>query len=237
MPQRFLRPGIRSSKRFNRVTWFEQIFYVRLITLVDDYGRYEADPELLQSEAFPFGTPDGKQVQLSAIVSGLASLAGKDLLLRYKEISTGKEYFELTRWTERKRSDSRWPDPRDNICCQLLANADGCVPPKPAPVASESAPVASESIAMPAALDVPEFRELWAKRVLCRKQSRKPMTDTAQEQQLKLCASWGLQKAMVAVAKAIASDWQGIFEPRPADMNGHAPESNQLQETIKIKTL
>ena len=83
MPQRFLRPGIRSSKRFNRVTWFEQIFYVRLITLVDDYGRYEADPELLQSEAFPFGTPDGKQVQLSAIVSGLASLAGKDLLTKF----------------------------------------------------------------------------------------------------------------------------------------------------------
>ena len=53
MPQRFLRPGITTSRRWNSLDWDSQSFYIRLLTLVDDYGRFDADPQLLKSYAFP----------------------------------------------------------------------------------------------------------------------------------------------------------------------------------------
>src|SRR5579872_5815259 len=103
MPQRFLRPSIRQSKRWNRVSWFAQSLYMRLLTLVDDFARYDADPELLRSECFPYGDPDGKPIQVTTVDAALTTLAVKDMLLLYEK--DGNKYLQLTRWQERNRSE------------------------------------------------------------------------------------------------------------------------------------
>lgn len=122
MPQRILRQAIRQSKRWNRCTYFEQSLFIRLLTLVDDFARYEADGELIRSEAFPYGDPDGKVVPVTAIDSALLSIASKDMLLIYE--FEGKKFMQLTRWKERVRADvSRFPDPKE---CALLSNAVIC---------------------------------------------------------------------------------------------------------------
>ena len=133
MPQRLLRPGIRQSKRWNRVSYLEQSLYVRLLTLVDDYGRYEADPELIRSEAFPFGDPEGNPIPVPTIDSALLSLASKCLLILYEYDS--KQYLQLLRWKERVRSESKFPEPKngsllsnDSKCQQMIAS-----PPSPSP--------------------------------------------------------------------------------------------------------
>jgi len=124
MPQRFLRPGITTSKRWNRCDWISQSLYARLITLVDDYGRYDADPELLRSLAFPFGDPEGQVMPVTTLVSSLTTLVDKDLLLIYA--AEGKEYLQLTRWQERARSESKYPEP---VCKHLQTNVVKCTPP------------------------------------------------------------------------------------------------------------
>ena len=126
MPQRFLRPGITTSKRWNRCDWPTQSLYSRLITLVDDYGRYEADPELIRSHAFPFGDPTGKILPLTTVARMLRTLADKNLVILYQ--MSGKEYLQLLRWQERARSASKCPEPP---CEQLTTNDNKCMPPSP----------------------------------------------------------------------------------------------------------
>lgn len=128
MPQRFLRPGITTSKRWNRCDWASQTLYTRLITLVDDYGRYDADPELIRAYAFPFGDPAGKCLQLTAIVRMLRTLVDNNLMIIYS--NNGKEYLQILRWQERTRSASRYPEP---TCEQLTTIDNKCSPPSPSP--------------------------------------------------------------------------------------------------------
>lgn len=111
----------------------EQTLYVRILTLVDDYGRYEADPELIRSEGFPYGDPNGDPVPVPTVDSSLLSLVSKDLMVLYE--FEGKRYLQLTRWKERVRSESRYPDPKngtlltfDSKCQQMFAST-----PQPSP--------------------------------------------------------------------------------------------------------
>jgi len=164
MPQRFLRPGIRTSKRWNRCDWPSQSLYARLLTLVDDHGRYEADPELLRSEAFPYGDPAGECLQLTTVAGMLRTLAAKELLLLYK---TGeKEYLQILRWQERARSQSKFPEPTRQ---QLTTVDNKCSPPSPSPSPSpSSAPSPAPSSVRPQAdsdLFVNDYGE--AKRLIC----------------------------------------------------------------------
>lgn len=136
MPQRQLRPAIRQSKRWNRQPYIGQTLYVRLLTLVDDYGRYDADAELIRSECFPYGDPDGQPIPVETIDKALIILASADMLTLY--MHEGHRYLQLKRWHERVRSESRWPEPTsanllsfDSNCCQMSAT------PVPVPTATE----------------------------------------------------------------------------------------------------
>lgn len=151
MPTRILRPGLTTSERFNACDWFAQSLYVRLLTLVDDFGRYDANERILKAHAFPLSD----EVQLPAIVGGCQQLSANGLAEFYAV--GGKKYLQLTRWQERVRSKaSKFPSPADNCqqmpagCGQMPADASNCPPPTPyalrlTPCASSPAPCASES--------------------------------------------------------------------------------------------
>lgn len=108
MPKRFLKPTIRQSKRWNTVSYFAQSLFIRLITIADDYGRYEADYRLLSNEAFPYGSPEGKNVEASQVESAFKELQDSGMINRYE--ANGNWYFEINNWQERVRSASRYPD-------------------------------------------------------------------------------------------------------------------------------
>jgi hypothetical protein len=133
MPQRFLRPTIRQSKRWNRLPWEAQSLFIRLLTLVDDFGRYEADPELLRSEAFPFGDPCGQMITVENICLQLQSLVSKNMIVLYTVNDVS--YLQLTRWNERARAEkSRFPPPPEH----LLSDVSKCLLPSPSPSSSTS---------------------------------------------------------------------------------------------------
>ena len=146
MPQRFLKPGLTASQRFAAVGWAAQSLFVRLITLVDDHGRYEADPLQVARMAFPFGDPARRVVPEGKARAWLDELAGADLLHVYEV--NGRRYLQMRRWTERTRSASKYPAPdglADN-CAPLTTDAvsraqptaNAASPPSPSPSPSPS---------------------------------------------------------------------------------------------------
>lgn len=215
MPQRFLKPGIRSSPKWEACSWVAQSFYVRLITLVDDHGRYEAHPTLLKSECFPL-REDIKTTQVQALCKELQSAS----LAHFYKVE-GKEYVHLLNWTERVRGDSRWPDcpscqqkPAE-YCGPLRNPAESCenLPPE-----SESKPLIL-AIAIPPALCAHDgFKEQWEKWVSYRK-SLKTKTKNLKavfEGQLEWLSEYSPGTAIEILKASIRNGWQGLFEPKAA---------------------
>ena len=129
MPQRLLKPGLKDSMRFNSCSWPAQSLFVRLIMVVDDYGRFDAHPLQLARILFPFGRPsDGRPVREEEMTDWLAELVKAKMLVLYM-VREG-HFLELTRWTERIRSrQSRFPAPLAGTCQQMLSDASNCQQP------------------------------------------------------------------------------------------------------------
>ena len=140
MPQRFLRPGITTSQRYNAVSWPAQTLFTRILTLVDDFGRYDAEMRLLKSHAFPFGDPQGREISIKLLEQWCTELDLADLC-RFYLGPDGKKYLQVARWQERSRSEkSKFPGPTDD-CEHFLRNpAESCgiLPPSSS---SSSSPV------------------------------------------------------------------------------------------------
>ena len=113
MPQRFLKPGFRTSQRLSRCPMQARLMFANLISLVDDWGRYEGDLSLLRRECFPLD-----DVRQKDFDEWIQALEDNDILVRYQVDAAW--YVEVRRWTERKRSkSSKFPalPKSDNKCC------------------------------------------------------------------------------------------------------------------------
>ena len=105
VPNRVLRDGILTSERVNALSWPAEVFYRRMHSVVDDFGRYYAKPELLRAACYPLqldkvGNPE--------IVKWIAEMRKAGLLRTYTV--DGKEYLELADFRQRVRADaSKFP--------------------------------------------------------------------------------------------------------------------------------
>lgn len=98
MPQRFLRPGLTTSEAWNSVSWAAQSLYIRILTLVDDFGRYDARVRVLHGECFAL-RDDVTPQDTAAFRSELQQVG----LITIYEVG-GKEYLQITKWKEHARS-------------------------------------------------------------------------------------------------------------------------------------
>lgn len=145
MPQRFLKPGLTTSLKWNACSWQAQSFYVRILTLVDDFGRCEGAATLLRSLAFPLH----EDIRTPQVQKLGEELQANQLAVFYKV--DGKDYVQLRNWTERARVDvSRYPGPdgkkgkwKDDDGPQDSA-ANGSVPQPPKPPSSPSSSSSSK---------------------------------------------------------------------------------------------
>jgi len=107
MPNRILREGIVSSERVCSLTWAEEVFYRRLHSVVDDYGRFFAKPSLLRAACYPLQLDKTSD---SDIAKWLAASQGAGLVRVYSV--GGKEYLELADFKQQIRAKaSKFPDP------------------------------------------------------------------------------------------------------------------------------
>ena len=209
MPNRILRDWT-DSESINAISPQAEVFFVRLVMKVDDFGRFQANPRLLSSLLFPLKS----SVRDTDSTRWLAECEKSGLLAVYEV--KGRSYLEIQNFRQRSRaSESKFPSPDGHVTDtrQSPAHVDEDVfvdgggddkgRGKPLP------------LVFPSPLETEEFREAWGQYLAYRRQrslpSLKPMSVSAQLTEM---ASWGLPEALQAIRSSIANGWNGIFKPK-----------------------
>lgn len=105
MPQRFLRPGLTNSTRYNAVSFDAQSAYIRVLTRVDDYGQYDGRPAVILGDCFSVWNAmhPKEMVTLKGLVGMLNELITAGLH-QFWQGKNGKIYLQVTQWQERVRA-------------------------------------------------------------------------------------------------------------------------------------
>jgi hypothetical protein len=104
MPNRIIRDGILSSEPVNALSWPAELFYRRLFSVVDDYGRYSAHPGILRAALYPLQL---EKVSESDIGKWLRETE-KAALVRLYSLEQ-KRYLEVAKFGQQTRSRSKCP--------------------------------------------------------------------------------------------------------------------------------
>jgi len=115
MPNRIIKESICESKNLSDCSFFSQDLYKRLITYADDYGRFNADPQIMLARLYP---RDIDVVSQEDIIDGLSELAGVGKIAFYMGFSLHdkKVYGCFPNWADHQRmreSKKKCPDPSD----------------------------------------------------------------------------------------------------------------------------
>lgn len=123
MPNRIIREGILTSDRVNELGAKEEVFYRRLLSVVDDFGRFTADPRILKASLYPLKLDQIRQADIPRWVAACET-AGLIALYAVK----GKEYLEVKEFNQRTRAlKSKFPPPDGHMTVirQSYAHGDG----------------------------------------------------------------------------------------------------------------
>lgn len=108
MPNRIIKESIKTSVEIDKLSWFEECVFYRLMVSVDDYGCFDGRAIVIKNELFP--TRDN--VTTKAVSDAIAKLAEVNLLTYY-EID-GRPYIHLKTWESHQRvrnKHRKYPEP------------------------------------------------------------------------------------------------------------------------------
>ena len=132
MPNRVIREGFLDSDKINSLSEKEQNFFIRIMLLVDDFGKFDARPNLLSSRCYPVS--DTRQTDVSKMLTKLKEVG---LIIIYTV--SQKQYLQVLSFNQRTRiMKSKYPDPVDDShLSDTCLTDDGLNPiqskPKPKP--------------------------------------------------------------------------------------------------------
>ena len=126
MPTRLIRDSICKSESIDELTWFEEVFFYRLIVICDDYGRYDARPKILKADMFPL--KDG--VTLTQIEKALNKLSTVGMVQVYEYDQ--KPFLQLITWEKYqnvRNHKSKYPQPPSltNNIIELNTIENSCI--------------------------------------------------------------------------------------------------------------
>lgn len=119
MPNRIIREGILSSEPVCSLGWPAEVFYRRLMSVVDDYGRFHASPKLLRAACYPLQID---KVSDADVGKWMDECAKAGLVSVYRAMDR-KSYLLIEKFGQQVRSKSRFPEPVDG---HLLAIDSSC---------------------------------------------------------------------------------------------------------------
>lgn len=120
MPTRILREGIISSESVNSLSEKSELLYRRLMSVVDDYGRYYAHPSLVRAACYPLKLDSVSEANVKQMLSEITSVVGEPILVIYGD---GK-YLQVTKFRQQTRSKSKFPEPTQD---ELLSKCKATV--------------------------------------------------------------------------------------------------------------
>ncbi len=124
MPNRIIKESVCSSESIDALSWFEEVFFYRLIVNCDDFGRMDARSPILRSRLFPLKSITDKQIE-----SALNRLATVGMVLVYEY--DHRAYLQLVNWERHQQirnQKSKYPSPEEStiLCNQLISNDFKC---------------------------------------------------------------------------------------------------------------
>lgn len=141
MPQRLLRDGILDSRAVQAVSDSAMLLYYRLISVVDDYGRFDLDCYVIRARCFQFVFDRWPIERIEECMEELSKKIvppNKQPLITTYELD-GRRYFQVNKFNQRTQARPRFPGPPG-----ATRNGTG---------KRESTPTGEES---------PRFEEWWA---------------------------------------------------------------------------
>ena len=125
MPNRIIRESICTSDSVDKLSWFEEVLFYRLIVNCDDFGRFDGRAAVVKNRLFPLKD----NLTLKTVETALHGLANAGLVTLY--VFEGKRFLCLPTWgkyqTQRAKV-SKYPAPEnglqadESICKQMISN-------------------------------------------------------------------------------------------------------------------
>jgi hypothetical protein len=122
MPNRIIKESICTSDEIDKLTAEEEVFFYRLMVIVDDFGLIDARIPILKSKCYPL-----KSIDINVIQANLASLVAVGLVNLYRV--EGKPYLSITNWAKHQQiraQRAKYPMPDEGVaitCNQLISDA------------------------------------------------------------------------------------------------------------------
>ena len=126
MPNRIIKESICVSDNLDKLSWFEECLFYRLIVNCDDYGRFDGLAAVVKNRLFPLKD----NVTTASVEKGLKALVNAELVAMYKY--DGKPYLHLLTWGDHQQirsKRSKYPAPEDGMKadnCNLQAHDIKC---------------------------------------------------------------------------------------------------------------
>ena len=116
MPSRLLREGILDSDAVNSLTAAEEVFYRRLMSVVDDFGRFDGRLSVLRSRLYPLQIDRVREADISRWIAacekaGLIALYERD----------GRQYILFHKLGSPRAASSKYPNPPPGLERQLTS--------------------------------------------------------------------------------------------------------------------
>ena len=117
MPNRILRDGILTSESVSSLNWAEEVFYRRLMSVVDDHGRFHAAPKLIRAACYPLLIDKVSDADIGKWLSKCLEAA----LVSVYPAQDGKRYIQIIKFGQQVRAKSKFPEPTASTSDALLA--------------------------------------------------------------------------------------------------------------------
>lgn len=245
MPNRVVREGILDSDRVNKLSWSAEVFYRRLMSVVDDFGRFDARVDVLRSKLFPLRID---KVSIADVEKWLTECVGAGLVSTY--LVNQKPYLEILDFGQTVRiKKSKFPPPD----MHMQANASICMPETKrnetesgieteSETESETADAGDKKKVFKEKKSEPEielpwvsekFKQVWSawKEYRWREKRQKFKSSASELAQLKhlyTLANGNEGDAIAIIEQSIGNTWTGLFQLKSKIQNG-----NQKQPVIQ----
>lgn len=107
MPNRIVRESILTSSAVNGLSIESELVYRRLMSVADDFGRFDGRAGVIRASAFPLRLEEFPEARIEHC---LEEIAAAKLILRYEV--DGKPFIEVLKFNQRTRANtSKFPSP------------------------------------------------------------------------------------------------------------------------------
>ena len=133
MPNRLIKESICTSDTIDKLSWFEEVTFYRLIVNCDDYGRFDARPAVLKSRLYPLKSA----VTDKSVAEAINRLATVGLVTLYE--CDGRPILQLPTWDKHQQvraKKSKYPA-QVETCNHMISDDIRCARN---PIQSESNP-------------------------------------------------------------------------------------------------